>query len=119
MNCKRCDKEIDQGRIEWATERGYQVKYCKECSDKYKQEKAEENRSQYHGSTEVAATTVINNSNEDQKWHEIGVSKIVHNFMRDAYNQGKNPKQCATEAKELYLHQSETVKSIIESEKDL
>lgn len=35
MNCQNetCNGQIEQGRLDWAQEKGYTVKYCKVCSD--------------------------------------------------------------------------------------
>lgn len=51
-------------------------------------------------------------------WDEIAASKIIHNFMRDAYAKGKNPDLCGADAVAMYRAQLLAVKLAYQGAKE-
>jgi len=41
MNCEQCQNPIDPDRVKWSQDKGFTVKYCKSCSEKKKEQKAQ------------------------------------------------------------------------------
>lgn len=53
---------------------------------------------------------------EEEKWHAIAVSKIIHNFMRDFITQGSTSKEAADKSVIAYTDQYKAVDEILKME---
>ena len=99
--CQTCRQPIDPDRVSWAESKGYTVKYCRSCSEAKKEQRQN-----------VSRADPQQGRMTKEEWNEIGVSKIIHNFMRDAYNQGKTPAESAEIVRDLYKKQKEVVNDL-------
>lgn len=54
---------------------------------------------------------------DEQKWHEIAVSKIVHNYMLEGMKKGLKPEESANIATTYYFAQKAAVNFILNKEK--
>jgi len=103
MLCQSCNQPIDPQRIAWCQSKGFPCKYCADCSKARKAQKAQA----FNPPAQV----------DEQKWHDIAVSKIVHNFMLEGMKKDMKPKDAANLAVEMYNAQKTAVNFILEKEK--